>query len=62
MEMNSSKVYHYVGNFLPTKLILRTRIPAKWENHEYLENRNGNASIRESLRAKYQKKKMGMIK
>ena len=32
MEMDSSKVYDYVGKFLPTKVIIRTRIPAKWEN------------------------------
>ena len=32
MEMDSSKVNDYVGKFLPTKVILRTRIPAKWEN------------------------------
>ena len=24
----------YVGKFLPTKLIFRTRIPAKWETDE----------------------------
>ena len=34
MDMNSYKVYDYVGKFLPTKLIIRTRIPAKWENDE----------------------------
>ena len=31
MEMDSSKIYDYVGKFLPTKVILRTRIPAKRE-------------------------------
>ena len=25
-------MYDYVGKFLPTKVILRTRIPTKWEN------------------------------
>ena len=34
MEINSSKVYDYVGKFLTTKLIIRTRIPAKWENNK----------------------------
>ena len=34
MDMNSSKIYDYVGKFLPTKIILRTRIPAKWESCE----------------------------
>ena len=34
MDMNSSKIYDYVGKFLPTKIVLRTRIPAKWESCE----------------------------
>ena len=34
MDMNSCGVYDYVGKFLPTKLVLRTRVPAKWENDE----------------------------
>ena len=34
MDMDSSKMYDYVGKFLPTKIIFRTRIPAKWESDE----------------------------
>jgi vacuolar-type H+-ATPase subunit I/STV1 len=34
MDMDSSKIYDYVGQFLPTKLILRTRIPAQWLESE----------------------------
>ena len=36
MDMNSSKIFDYVGKFLPTKIILRTRIPAIWESSENL--------------------------
>ena len=36
MDMNSSKIFDYVGKFLPTKIMLRTRIPAKWENDKVL--------------------------
>ena len=39
MDKNSSKVYDYVGKFLQTKLIIRTRIPAKWENEESFRKR-----------------------
>ena len=34
INMDSSKIYDYVGKFLPTKVTIRTRIPAKWENNE----------------------------
>ena len=34
MDMNSCKVYDYVTKFLPTKLIIQTRIPTQWENNE----------------------------
>ena len=34
MDMDSSKIYDYVGKFLPTKIILRTRIPAQWQENE----------------------------
>ena len=42
MDMNSSKVYDYVGKFPPTKLIIRTRIPAKWENDEIFRKQIGS--------------------
>ena len=34
MDIDSSKDYDYVGKFLPTKIILRTRIPAQWQSME----------------------------
>ena len=34
MDIDSSKDYDYVGKFLPTKIILRTRIPAQWQSSE----------------------------
>ena len=34
MDIDSSKIYDYVGKFLPTKIVLRTRIPAKWQESE----------------------------
>ena len=32
--MDLSKIYDSVGKFLPTKIIFRARIPAKWESDE----------------------------
>ena len=32
MDIDSSKIYDYVGKFLPTKIV--TRIPAKWQESE----------------------------
>ena len=34
MDIDSTKIYDYVGRFLPTKIVLRTRIPAKWLENE----------------------------
>ena len=34
MDLDSSKIYDYVGKFLPTKIILRTRFPAQWQDNE----------------------------
>ena len=34
MNIDSSKIYDYVGRFLPTKIVLRTRIPTKWQTSE----------------------------
>ena len=34
MNIDSSKIYDYVGRFLPTKIVLRTRIPTKWQTNE----------------------------
>ena len=34
MNIDSSKMYDYVGRFLPTKIVLRTRIPEKWQTNE----------------------------
>ena len=34
MEIDSSKIYDNVGKFFPTKIVLRTRIPAKWQESE----------------------------
>ena len=34
MDMDSPKIYDYVGKLLPTKIILRTRIPAQWLESE----------------------------
>ena len=34
MDIDSSKVYDYVGKFLPLKIVLRSRIPSQWQNNE----------------------------
>ena len=34
MDIDSSKVYDCVGKFLPMKIVLRSRIPVKWETSE----------------------------
>ena len=57
MNLDSSKEYDYVGKFLPTKIILRTRVPAK-----LLETKSGIKSTLEFPREKFQKfKKFSFI-
>ena len=34
MNIDCSKIFDYVGRFLPTKIVLRTRIPEKWQSSE----------------------------
>jgi len=34
MDIDLSKVYDYVGKFLPMKIVLRSRIPVQWETCE----------------------------
>ena len=34
MDIDSSKVYDYVGKFLPMKIVLRSRIPVQWLSDE----------------------------
>ena len=44
------------------KVIIRTRMPTRWENDEMIRKQICvKALIRESLRANYQKKKLGKI-
>ena len=35
MDIDSSKVYDYVGKFLPLKIKLRSRIPLEWNNENF---------------------------
>ena len=39
MDIDSSKVYDYVGLFLPKKIVLRSRIPIQWETSETFRKR-----------------------
>ena len=56
MDLDSSKIYDYVGKFLPTKIILRTRIPAQWQDSE-----NFRKQVWEKKR-EFQKEKFPKIK
>ena len=40
-NIDSSKIYDYVGKFLPTKIILRTKIPAQWQIVKIFESKYG---------------------
>ena len=35
MDIDSSKVYDYVGKFLPLKIKFRTRIPTRWQSENF---------------------------
>ena len=50
-------MYDYVGKFLPTKIILRTRFPAQWQDNE-----NFRKQVWEKLTRGFQKGKFPKIK
>ena len=35
MNIDSSKVYDYVGKFLPLKIVFRTRLPTEWKSETF---------------------------